>query len=652
VAPYHHHCEQLSLNDPKMRRNLAIPSRSNYLTDVRRRQPLVVNSTLMLRHKRCDPCDPVDTEQVRSSYAHLPLTLSVSVVNSVLLGFVMASAAAVSTILVWIGLVLSLSAIRMVLWHEHSRRDVGSELDPRWTRIATAGSLASGILWGCSTILFFPLDEMHLLFLALVISGMCAGSATVHAAHFPSVAAFILPAILPLTVNFFMQGNKLAVVSGIMACVFGISLCLASLRFRKWFRETTSARIVLAIRTSEAAEANARLRTEIADHRSTEARLQQAQKMEAIGLLTAGVAHDFNNLLLAIGGSAELIARHHDSDPEDASLFETIKHSVGRGATLTQQLLTVGRKQTLVPCAADMNEVLQGMEALLATTLGGYASLALQLDPSPVSAFVDIAQLEHAILNLVINARDAMPNSGLITISTVNIDGHAADSAGLVGSFVMITVSDTGTGMSESVRLHAFDPFFTTKEFGRGSGLGLSQVYGLVKQSGGETHIDSRLGRGTTVSIYLPRASQDMVSTQDVRKPRVNAAPTAFVSNSLHEGRRILVLDDDRLVLETVTEILSSAGYTVVPFDSALQALEEVNKPDPIDLMIVDFAMPEMRGDQFAAKARSRRSAVPIVFISGYAEPASLQSESYVLRKPFSLHSLISTTEEAMQIAA
>ena len=162
--------------------------------------------------------DPVNIEQVRSSYANLPLTLSISVVNSVLLGFVMASAAAPSTILVWISLVVSLSAVRMVLWHVHSRYDVGYDLDPRWARIATAGSLASGILWGCSTILFFPLDEMHLLFLALVISGMCAGAATVHAAHFPSVVAFILPAILPLTVNFFMQGNKLQVVAGIMAC--------------------------------------------------------------------------------------------------------------------------------------------------------------------------------------------------------------------------------------------------------------------------------------------------------------------------------------------------------------------------------------------------------------------------------------------------
>jgi signal transduction histidine kinase/CheY-like chemotaxis protein len=435
--------------------------------------------------------------------------------------------------------------------------------------------------------------------------------------------------------------------------VFGVSLCLASLKFRAWFCQTTSARLALALRTSEAAEANARLRAEIAHHRSTEAKLQQAQKMEAIGLLTAGVAHDFNNLLLAIGGSAELIAKHRSSSA-DAAHFETIQHSVTRGATLTRQLLTVGRKQTLMPRIADLNEVLQGMEALLVTTLGGYASLALHLDRSPVSAFIDVAQLEHAILNLVINARDAMPNGGLIAISTTNLDTRFTDAitTGLAGDLVMIAVSDTGAGMSENVRLQAFDPFFTTKEFGKGSGLGLSQVYGLVEQSGGETHIASQPGRGTTVSIYLPKGSQDMVSTPQARSPPARHTTPSAVCGASREGHRILVLDDDRQVLETVTEILSGAGYTVVPFDSAFQALDEVKTPHRIDLMIVDFAMPDMRGDQFAAKARSQRSTVPIVFISGYADPESLQSEPYVLRKPFSLNSLISTTEEAIQLAA
>jgi CheY-like chemotaxis protein len=291
---------------------------------------------------------------------------------------------------------------------------------------------------------------------------------------------------------------------------------------------------------------------------------------------------------------------------------------------------------------------------LLATTLGGHGSIELQLASTPSIAFVDTAELERAVLNLVINARDAMPSGGSVTIKTVNliVDGPDFVTEGLVGNLVMISISDTGIGMSEDVRLRAFDPFFTTKGVGQGSGLGLSQVYGLVKQSGGETRIDSHVGQGTIVSIYLPRVSKDFVLDEPARKSPFSQKPLALVPRSARETRRVLVLDDDHQVLETVGEILSDAGYIVSTFASALDALDEVNGPQPIDLMVVDFAMPLMRGDQFAAKARSLRSAVPILFISGYAEPMSLQSEPFVLRKPFSAASLISTTEEAMHITA
>jgi CheY-like chemotaxis protein len=247
-----------------------------------------------------------------------------------------------------------------------------------------------------------------------------------------------------------------------------------------------------------------------------------------------------------------------------------------------------------------------------------------------------------------------MPNGGSVTIKTdnLNIDGPDLVTEGLVGNLVMISISDTGVGMTENVRLRAFDPFFTTKDVGQGSGLGLSQVYGLVKQSGGETRIDSHVGQGTTVSIYLPQVSKDFVSAQAARKSPSIREPLTFAPRSVREKRRVLLLDDDHQVLETVGEILSDAGYIVATFASALEALDAVNGSQPIDLMVVDFAMPEMRGDQFAAKARLRRSAVPILFISGYAEPMSLQSEPFVLRKPFSVASLISTTEEAMHITA
>jgi signal transduction histidine kinase len=584
----------------------------------------------------------------------LPLTLSVSVLNGALVGFVLLSAVSETRILIWTGLVVGLSALRLALWYTYRRTDVELCRTQWGTYLPACGALASGILWGSSAFLFSPLDESHLLFLTLVIAGMCAGAATVHAAHFPSVVAFILPAIVPLAVTFLMQGSRLQIVSGVMAGVFGVSLCLVSLKFRRWFRETTAARLISVRQKSRISKANELLRAEIADHRFTEAKLQHALKLEAIGLLTAGVAHDFNNILFAIGGSAELIASRRGSDLALAPQIKTISQAVQRAATLTQQLLAVGRKQSLMPRIADINEVLHGMQELLIATLGGHGGIELQLTDTPAIAFVDTAQLQNAVLNLVINARDAMTNGGSVTIKTAILDGHDPDTVtgGLVGSLVVISVSDTGTGMSEDVRLRAFDPFFTTKRTGTGSGLGLSQVYGLVKQSGGEARIDSRIGQGTTVSIYLPSVAMGSMPAQATQElpsyhVRESAAPKLP-----RNGRRVLVLDDDDEVLETVTGILSESGYTVVPFGTAREALEEVNGPEPIDLMVVDFAMPDMRGDQFALKARLRRPAIPILFISGYAEPSSLLLEPFVLKKPFSVASLISITEEAMQIVA
>lgn len=599
--------------------------------------------------------DPVYAEQVRSSYAHLPLTLTVSVLNSVLLGFVLASGVSQARIVTWIGLVVGLSAIRFALLYAYSRLDVGPRHSRWWTRFAAIEAFVSGVLWGSGVFFFAPLDESQLLFLALVISGMCAGAATVHAAHFPTVIAFILPAILPLTLNFLAQGNRLQVVSGVMAGIFGISLCVASLRFQQWFRDTTSARLTLASQTLEINEANTRLKNEMARHRSTEIRLQHAQKMEAIGRLTAGIAHDFNNLLLSIGGSAEVLMSRIGLDSVHSRLVATILQSVERGTNLTRQLLVFGRRQTLLPRFVDINEMLLGMEELLVTTLGGHASLELQLDRAlPATVFVDTNQLENSILNLVLNARDAMLNGGSVTIKAANVELRDNESAteGLSGRYVVISVSDTGTGMTEQVRLRAFDPFFTTKEIGKGSGLGLSQVYGLVQQSGGIIRLDSQPGDGTTVSIYLPKAPSPAVSLQATPNISADATPAAIASDGPREGRRILLLDDDEQVRETVTEMLMAAGYTVASFGIASQALDELSRPHRIDLIIVDFAMPEISGDQFAAAARSRRSEVPVLLITGYAETESLQSERWVLRKPFDVASLISTVEDAMRIAA
>jgi signal transduction histidine kinase/CheY-like chemotaxis protein len=584
---------------------------------------------------------PVHVAQIRASLEHLPLTLTVSVVNSFLLGLVLAPVSPPPIVAIWIALVVLLSLLRLALWYAFRRIDPGTN---SWATLATIGALLSGVLWGCTPLLFAPLDEAHLLFLALVLAGMSAGAATVHAAHVPSAIAFIVPAIVPLARTFFILGGRLQTISGLMTVIFGISLCMAITKFSSWFRKTTEAELILAAKTRELDAINKRLVAEIASHRATEAQLRQSQKLEAIGRLTAGIAHDFNNLLMAISGSANVIAMRAGAGNVFASYLAIIAQSVERGTALTRRLLAFGRQQTLQPRSVDVNDVISGLKDLLATTLAGQDRLDLQLAQTQVTAFVDVNQLEQAILNLVINARDAMPDGGVVTVGTANValSGLEVGAGNLVGRFAVISVSDTGTGMPDHVRIRAFDPFFTTKRSGEGSGLGLSQVYGLVKQSGGETRIDTEPGKGTTLYMYLPEGRKDptpalrTVSSLPAARPDLERA-----------SAQILLVDDDEDVRHTLAAMLESAGYMIESYGSPLQALEHLKSSHPIDVLVVDFAMPDLRGDQLAAEARRLRGPIPIVFVTGYADSDSLRSEPWVLQKPFRVQALIQIVEQA-----
>ncbi len=587
----------------------------------------------------------VRAAQLHSSFEHLPLTLTATVINSLLVGFVEASVVPWAIIAAWIGLVMVLSALRVGLWYAHRRVAVGISPKVGWATLATIGTLLSGVLWGCTPLLFAPSDQAHLLFLAFVLAGMSAGAATVHAAHFPSVVAFIVPAIAPLAATFFVLGGRLQIVSGVMTVIFGISLCVASTRFGKWFRATTKAQLSLAARTEELDQTNMRLTAEISSHRSTQAKFLQAQKLEAIGRLTAGIAHDFNNLLMAISGAGGLIAMKSGGEEAYAPYLATIMQSIERGTTLTRRLLAFGRQQALTPRTADINGVLSGLQDLLLATLAGYGRLDFQPSASRVTAFVDVNQLEQAVLNLVINARDAMPDGGLVTIRTGNVElsGNEAGAEGLFGRFALVAVSDTGAGMPEDVRQRAFDPFFTTKGVGEGSGLGLSQVYGLVQQSGGATKIDSEPGKGTTVSIYLPAGEKDTYS--EPTNLRSVPGPRADVR---YAGCHIVLVDDDDEVRTTLAAMLDAAGYVVMSFRSPLRALEELRSQRPVHLVIADFAMPELRGDELAAQARRLRRGIPVVFVTGYAEPSRLRLEPWVLEKPFKASALLEIIEHAI----
>ena len=396
------------------------------------------------------------------------------------------------------------------------------------------------------------------------------------------------------------------------------------------------------------AEANARLREQINERERIEAALQQMQRLEAVGQLTAGVAHDFNNLLTVILTGASFLER----DLAKANLDKArtrlthIREAGERGAKLTSQLLAFSRRQRLEPVALNLNQTLAGLEELLRRTLGGNVSVRLDLDQALWHALTDPTQTEMIILNLAINARDAMPDGGQLTLTTRNtrIDNRPQRPEDPdPGEYVMLSIRDTGCGMSEDVLAKVFEPFFTTKDIGKGSGLGLAQVFGFAKQSGGGVRIDTSPGRGTQVAVYLP-AVKDQIVSEPVIPPLGQP-----VSDS-GRNRTVLLVDDDHLVRDLLGDVLRQYGYQVRQAHSGEQALALLD--DEIDLLLTDFAMPEFNGAQLALAARERYPRLPVVFLTGYAELQGLELPgSVVVQKPAQADELARVLNEMLGIA-
>ncbi len=388
-------------------------------------------------------------------------------------------------------------------------------------------------------------------------------------------------------------------------------------------------------RSEELAASNSRLLEQIAERERVEDTLRQMQRLEAVGQLTAGVAHDFNNLLTVILGNVGFVERALDSAGLDGKLKQRIgnmRSAAERGAKLTAQLLAFSRRQRLEPKALDLNDTVASMRDLLQSTMGGSVRLETVLKPDLWPALVDPTQIELIILNLAINARDAMEVGGGLTVETANVTLKAgprrAEEPG-PGDYVMLSVSDTGSGMSEEVLAKAFEPFFTTKEIGKGSGLGLAQVYGFAKQSGGGVRIDTRLGEGTAVKVFLPRAASEAGAEAEIKDP----TPTG--GDGLK--RNVLVLDDDSAVREVTAAMLQELGYGVYEAGSAGQALDLLDRGVAVDLLLADYAMPGMNGVETATEAKRRRPDLPVLFITGYADLAALKDvgEERIVQKPF-----------------
>jgi PAS domain S-box-containing protein len=376
-------------------------------------------------------------------------------------------------------------------------------------------------------------------------------------------------------------------------------------------------------------------------------RLQRAHKMEAIGQLTGGLAHDFNNLLTIISGNLELIAGKIASDEKAVKRVEEAIDAARKGAGLTRQLLAFARQQELAPCETPVNELVQGMQALMARTLGENIELSVEVMPGMPLALIDPSQLESAILNLAINARDAMPSGGKLTIETeaAFLDHfYTAKNPGVVeGHYVLVAVSDTGTGMAPELLEKIFQPFFTTKEQGKGTGLGLAMVYGFIKQSGGHIQVYSEVGHGTSIKMYLPRRDAPDTLTHPV--PTSTAVQDAFTLvpfPPVKKKFRILVVEDQEAVRAVACSFLEDFGYDIIEARDGFEALSQLQEHHDIDLMFSDVVMPGgMNGFDLAQAAQSMNPALKVVHTSGYPKGAMVHQdeprfkEGMIIMKPY-----------------
>jgi len=374
---------------------------------------------------------------------------------------------------------------------------------------------------------------------------------------------------------------------------------------------------------------------DITERKQLEEQFHQAQKMEAVGRLAGGVAHDFNNLLTAILGSADLVLESLTARVPERGELEEIRKAALRAADLTRQLLAFSRQQVIAPTALNPNEVVANMDKLLRRLLGEDVELRTRLTPDLVTVKADPSQLEQVVLNLAVNARDAMPNGGKLTIETQNVELDAAYVRGHIsaqpGSYAMIAVSDTGVGMDAATQARIFEPFFTTKEIGKGTGLGLATVYGIVKQSGGWIWVYSEPGQGTTFKIYLPCV------TEAVPPAAVTPAPPASVRGS----ETILLVEDDEMIRNLVPKVLKANGYRVLVAANGRDAERMAGQHEgPIHLLMTDVVMPGMNGREVAERLAAARAGLRVLYLSGYTDDAIvhhgvLEPGVAFLQKPF-----------------
>lgn len=430
-------------------------------------------------------------------------------------------------------------------------------------------------------------------------------------------------------------------VAGALAAIVDISVQKAAQEALKHLTATLEAAVEQ--RTHDLAATLERLRAEMRERERAEELLRQTQRLETLGQLTGGVAHDFNNLLMAVLGNLELLRKRLPGDATTQRLFDGAMQGAQRGATLTQRLLAFARRQDLQSQAVDLAGLLNGMRTLLERSVGPRVVMRISAPVGLPPALVDPNQLELALLNLAVNARDAMPDGGALSVSLDEVAGDAA--LGLApGAYLRLSVRDTGTGMDADTLARAVEPFFSTKGLGKGTGLGLSMVHGLAVQSGGALRLSSAPGQGTLAEFWLQQAATAVQAVQAVQ-----AAEPAETSAVDARSATILVVDDDALIAMSTVDMLTDLGHTVLEAHSGERALDLLRDDQAIDLLLTDYAMPSMTGVELVEAARALRPDLPVLLATGYAElPEGRATDLPRLAKPYTQHQLAAMTAKLL----
>jgi len=574
----------------------------------------------------------VRIEQVAATFRQVPIAVLVNVVNTGITATVLTAVSSTRLPVLWFGAATLVSGAGWLLWRRYRLATLQVQNVRAWGTLLAIGALLGGLSWGIGGAVLLPaIPGFGQAFFVSVLGGMCAGGVVLSVPHLPTLLAFLLAASLPVALRLFAADSMADTALAAMIIVFAVALSLAGTHLNRFF--TAGVRL-----RSELNDANIRLRAEVAEHRKTEANLHQAQKLEAVGQLTGGIAHDFNNLLTVASGSLELLEARM-SDERSLRLLRSAQGAMSRGAKLTESLLAFARKQRLEPVLADLNCIVTEMTDLLRRSIGPTVEVRHALAAGLWPTLIDTTQMATALLNIAINARDAMPRGGKLVIETANI--HAGDSdlpeEVLDQDCVLLSMTDTGTGMSPEVIERAFEPFFTTKEVGKGTGLGLSTVFGVMRQSGGGVRIRSRVGEGTTVQIYLPRAKGvSKLATENAIRPRTSS------------GARVLVVDDDPDVRWLTVEYLREMGHFVAEADSGRAALAILERGDPCDLVVMDQVMPGLLGIETVRLARQTRPELKVLFVTGYADKFE-GSDDPLIMKPFTLATLTEAVQNALR---